>query len=105
MIDEILINVGLRRHRVALVAAGRLVELYVTQRGTRHPERFILGRVTNVQGDLDAAFIDIGEARQGLLSARDAAVQRGTPIDKAVVEGQSIIVQVRREAEDEKGAK
>ncbi len=105
MIDEIFINAGPRRHRIALLEAGRLVEFYITQRGERHTERIILGRVTKVQGDLDAAFVDIGEAREGLLSARDAAVKRGTPIAKAVQEGQALIVQVKREAEGEKGAK
>lgn len=105
MIEEILINGGPRRHRIALVQGGRLVELYLAKRGARLPERVILGRVMKVQGDLDAAFIDIGEGREGLLPARDAAAKRGTPIGRAVQEGQSLLVQVKREAEDEKGAK
>ena len=105
MIEEILINAGPRRHRIALVQGGRLVELYLAERSARLPERIILGRVSTVQGDLDAAFIDIGEGRAGLLPARDAAVKRGTPIGRAVQEGQSLLVQVKREAEGEKGAK
>ncbi len=105
MIEEILINAGLRRHRIALVQGGRLVELHLAERAARLPERVIMGRVTAVQGDLNAAFIDIGEGRSGLLPARDAAVKRGTPIGRAVQEGQSLLVQVKREAEGEKGAK
>ncbi|MDA1100261.1 MAG: ribonuclease E/G [Proteobacteria bacterium] len=105
MIEEILISAGPRRHRIALVRGGRLVELYLAVNGARLPERIILGRVTAVRHDLDAAFIDIGEARGGLLSARDAAVKRGTPVGRAVQEGQSLLVQVKREAEGEKGAK
>ncbi|NQV58270.1 MAG: ribonuclease E/G [Alphaproteobacteria bacterium] len=105
MIEEILINAGPRRHRIALVQGGRLVELYLAESGGRLPERIILGRVKTVQSDLDAAFIDIGEGREGLLPARDAAVKRGTPIGRAVQEGLSLLVQVRREAEGEKGAK
>ncbi|MDP7547165.1 MAG: ribonuclease E/G, partial [Alphaproteobacteria bacterium] len=105
MIEEVLINAGPRRHRIALVRGGRLVELHLAERGARLPERIIMGRVTAVQGDLDAAFVDIGEGRSGLLTARDAAVKRGTPIGRAVQEGQSLLVQVKREAEGEKGAK
>lgn len=105
MIEEILINAGLRRHRIALVQGGRLVELRLAVRAARLPERIIMGRVTVVQGDLNAAFIDIGEGRSGLLPARDAAVKRGTPIGRAVQEGQNLLVQVKREAEGEKGAK
>jgi Rne/Rng family ribonuclease len=105
MIDEILISTGPRRHRIALLAAGRLVELHISPRGGRHLERIILGRVTKVQNDLDAAFIDIGEGREGLLSAADTAAKRGTPISMAVQEGQTILVQLTREAEAEKGAK
>ena len=105
MIEEILINAGPRRHRIALVGGGRLVELYLAARGARLPRRIVMGRVSTVQGDLDAAFVDIGEGRSGLLSARDAAVKRGTPIAGAVQEGQSLLVQVKREAEGEKGAK
>jgi Rne/Rng family ribonuclease len=105
MIEEILINAGPRRHRIALVRDGRLVELYLATRGGRLPERIILGRVSVVQGDLDAAFVDIGEGRSGLLPARDTAVKRGTPIGRAVQEGQSLLVQVTREAEGEKGAR
>ena len=105
MIDEILINGGLRRHRIALVRDGRLVELYLAAHGDRHPERIVLGRVTAVRSDLDAAFIDIGEGTSGLLPARDAAAKRGTPIARAVQEGQGLLVQVKREAEGDKGAK
>jgi len=105
MIDEILISTGPRRHRIALVAAGRLVELHIGPRGGRHLERIVLGRVTKVRSDLNAAFIDIGEGREGLLSAADTAAKRGTPIGKAVREGQAVLVQLTREAEGEKGAK
>ncbi len=105
MIDEILINTGTRRRRIALVRRERLVAYYQTERGSRRPERIILGRVTSVQGDLDAAFIDIGEAREALLHARDTAAKRGTPVAQAVQEGQSVLVQVKREAEHDKGAR
>ena len=105
MIDEILISTGPRRHRLALLEGGRLVELYITRRGDRFPERLIMGRVKTLAKDLDAAFVDIGEGRDGLLSARDTAAKRGTPIAGAVQEGQSVLVQVKREAEEEKGVK
>ncbi len=105
MIDEILINVGPRRRRIALIERGSLAELFVTQDGTALPGRIVLGRVRAVREDLDAAFVDIGEGRDGLLPAPDTAAKRGTSITKAVHESQAVLVQVRREAEDEKGAR
>ncbi len=105
MIDEILIDAGPRRRRIALLARGRLLELYLSLPGDRHPERIIMGRVRTLQADLDAAFVDIGEERQALLPARDTAAKRGTPISRAVREGESLLVQVKREAEGEKGAR
>jgi len=105
MIDEILINTGPRRHRIALLQGGRLMELHVVPRDTRWPDRVILGRVTKVQQDLDAAFVDIGEGREGLLAARDTVAKRGTAISQSLTEGQSLLVQVKREAENEKGVK
>ncbi len=105
MIDEFLIDAGPRRRRIALLEQGRLLELYLSVPGDRHPERIIVGRIKTLQADLDAAFIDIGEGREALLPARDAAVKRGTPISRAVHEGENVIVQVKREAEGEKGAR
>ena len=105
MIDEILINTGPRRHRIALLQGGRLMELHVVLRDIRWPDRVILGRVTKVRQDLDAAFVDIGEGREGLLAARDTVAKRGTAISQSLTEGQSLLVQVKRKAENEKGAK
>ncbi|MDP6564443.1 MAG: ribonuclease E/G [Alphaproteobacteria bacterium] len=103
MIEEILVNTGPRRRRLALVARGRLLELLLDDRDTPRPGRLILGRVRALAPDLDAAFVDIGEGRQGFLPARDAPGRRGQPIGRAVQEGQALIMQVNREAEDEKG--
>ena len=104
MIDEIFVSSGLRRHRVALLERGRLMELQIISRNESWPDRVILGRVTKVQQDLDAAFVDLGEEREGLLGARDTAAKKGTPIGQSITEGQSLLVQVKREAENEKGA-
>jgi len=104
MIDEIFVSSGLRRHRVALLERGRLMELQISSRTESWPDRVILGRVTKVQQDLDAAFVDLGEEREGLLGARHIAAKRGTPIGQSLTEGQSLLVQVKREAENDKGA-
>ena len=104
MIDEILVSSGLRRHRVALLERGRLMELQISSRAESWPDRVILGRVKKVQQDLDSAFVDLGEEREGLLGAHDTVAKRGTPIGQSITEGQSILVQVKRESENEKGA-
>src|SRR5258708_27080894 len=75
MIDEILINVGLTETRVALIRAGRLIELHVAREGgdTMVGEVY-LGRVDKVVPGMQAAFVDIGLGRAGFLAAADAAV-------------------------------
>ena len=68
MIDEILINTGLRETRVALVAEGRLQEvLFWPGQGATLVGRIYLGRVRRIEAALEAAFVDIGEAQAGFL--------------------------------------
>ena len=74
------------------------------------------GRVTAVKKDLDAAFIDYGDTREGLLSANRIAPENIDPdlvdapdnervsIDDIVQEGQEIIVQVARDPRGTKGS-
>jgi ribonuclease G len=80
--------------RVAIVdAEGRLVELFVERIDRPEEEGGIhLGRVTRVERSLNGAFVALGETADGFL--------RGA---KGLHEGQSVLVQVTRDASGGKG--
>jgi ribonuclease G len=109
MIDELLATIAGGRHRIALRAEGRLVELFFAGGGA--PDALgsiILGRVNAVLPGMEAAFVDIGAERAGFLSL---AAPRGDPgaDDVAagfppVQEGAEVLVQVTKTAQDGKGA-
>jgi ribonuclease G len=101
MTIEVLINAAPGETRLALVEDGRLVE-YVTSRvGSQSLVGAIyLGRVVTVSKALDAAFVDLGLDRPGLLAFSDT--KQGAP---KMVEGAPVIVRVTRDATDDKGPK
>lgn len=68
-----------------------------------------LGQVERVVENLQAAFVDIGEERDGFLGAREARLlaaepSRETQIDECVQEGDVVLVQLQRDAQGDKGA-
>ena len=98
MTSEILINVGAGETRIALAEDG-VLQAYVSApafAGGARPGDIYNGRVTRVAAAMQAAFVDIGQARDGFLSLRDAPTLH---------EGAAVAVQVTREAMGEKGAK
>ena len=84
---------------MALVAGGRLVELQIVRRDRpTRVESVFLGRLERVMPELDAAFVDIGIGRSGFLRAEDRAGNDDWPPP-----GAPLLVQVRNDAEGEKG--
>ncbi|MDH3241647.1 MAG: Rne/Rng family ribonuclease [Alphaproteobacteria bacterium] len=109
MIDELLATVAGGRHRIALRAEGRLVELFFAGDGA--PDALgaiILGRVNAVLPGMEAAFVDIGADRAGFLSLAaprmDAGEAEGLPGLPPVQEGSEVLVQVTKTAQEGKGA-
>ena len=97
---ELLIAAGPGEWRAALLEGGMPVELYV-ERGDRNEVRSIhLGRVRRLLPGLGAALVDLGGERLGFLP-RSATVPRGRPLH----EGERVVVQIRREAQDGKAAR
>ncbi|HEX9449461.1 MAG TPA: ribonuclease E/G [Dongiaceae bacterium] len=75
----------------------RLVQAWRdTPGGTLRQGAIYLGRVVKIEASLNAAFVDIGLERPGLLPLK----KQGIP-----TEGESLIVQVKREAREEKGVR
>ncbi len=110
MANELLIDVGLTETRVALVEDDRLVHLDLER-----PDRdsalgaIFLGRVRLIEPGLQAAYVDIGLARDGFLNASDLAPDifgdNSRPIEQRLAEGDAILVQVIRDPVGEKGVK
>ena len=70
MSKEIIVNVDTRETRIAVVEAGKLVELHV-EREERVVGSIYKCKVANVLSGMDAAFVDIGLERNAFLYVAD----------------------------------
>jgi ribonuclease G len=106
MSNELLIEVGEYETRVALLEDGKLVEIHLE----RHGEAGVAvgnvykGRVSRVVPGIQAAFVDIGLARDAFLFAGDIR-RDNRPIAEEVKQGQELLVQVVKEPLPGKGAR
>lgn len=96
--------------RAAVLLDGHLIEIKDSDRDDpRVTDALFAARVTSVDVKLNAAFIDCGLSRPGLLVAKDARAAAGSserrPIRELVHEGQRLLVQGVREPVDDKGAR
>lgn len=87
------------RTEIAVVEDGRLVE-YLTDGGESSAEAIYLGRVERVVPGMKAAFVQIGQEKNGFLPLEDKNLLNMPRLQA----GQHIIVQVRKEAQGVKGA-
>src|SRR5258706_13633969 len=67
---EIIVNVGERETRIAVIEEGKLVELHI-ERAERVVGSLYKCRVANVLPGMDAAFVDIGLERNAFLAVGD----------------------------------
>ncbi|BCW90523.1 Ribonuclease G [Alphaproteobacteria bacterium SO-S41] len=123
MANDVLINVGPGETRVAVLADGRLEELYI-ERTAGLPDgegraghsvlsNIVLGRVQRVLPAMQAAFVDIGLDRAGFLGAKEARCLADLPgfgeglppITNCVREGEAILVQIIKDPIGDKGAR
>jgi len=95
--------------RVALMDADdRLVELVVDRdEQASQVGRVYVGRVVAVRPAFEAAFVDLGEERDGFLALPEARLQQtdegGDNIGDHVNEGDAVVVQVIRDPIEDKG--
>lgn len=92
--------------RAAVLTAGRLTDLYIDR--ADRPSLLgtvFLGRVERIATGLDAAFIDLGTGKSGLLAAADARGPKGRVqrIGTFLRTGQAVLVQVKADAVGAKG--
>ncbi|HJQ42046.1 MAG TPA: Rne/Rng family ribonuclease [Jatrophihabitantaceae bacterium] len=100
------------RTQIAVLEDDILVEHYVTRASaTSYVGNVYLGRVQNVLPSMEAAFIDIGKGRNGVLYAGevnwDAAGLEGKSraIEQALKSGDTVLVQVTKDPIGHKGAR
>ncbi len=100
--------------RIAIVEDGELIELDIeAAESSTLKGNVYKGVVHNVEGSLEAAFVDIGVHKQGFLPFSEVAPSQfyrkwtgdGSPkITEVLRRGQDIVVQVGKDAVGEKGA-
>ncbi len=111
MNEQILVNVTPQETRVAITEQGVVQELHVERRSARGlVGNIYLGTVARVLPGMQSAFIDIGLERAAFLhiadiwSVRDKA-DNGTPIERILSDGQTVLVQVIKDPIGSKGAR
>ncbi|HEX6255449.1 MAG TPA: Rne/Rng family ribonuclease [Euzebyales bacterium] len=109
---RMLVSVGRERTEVAVLEERDLVEHYVTRKANEsYVGNIYLGRVQNVLPGMEAAFVDIGKGRNGVLYAGevnydDEDVESKAPrIEQALKPGQTVVVQVTKDPMGTKGAR
>ena len=114
--QDILINWAPQETRVAVVENGALQELYLERTLERgQVGNVYLGKVARVLPGMQSAFVDIGLERAAFLHVADLHDPSGNggprgdapliPIEKRVFEGQTLTVQVIKDAIGSKGAR
>lgn len=107
MTIEILVEQSPLETRIARVEDGRLAALDILREDARSLiDTIWLGRVRRVVPGMEAAFVEIGEAKAGFLAASEIpAESAGTPIARRVREGQAVVVQAIRDPVGDKGVR
>lgn len=101
------------RTQIAILEESQLIEHYVARRGQRTTMagNVYLGRVQNVLPGMEAAFVDFGRGRNGVLYAGEVNYSEedlegeAPRIEKALKSGQSLMVQVTKDPIGTKGAR
>lgn len=116
MSEEILINVTLMETRVALIENGLLQEIFIERHNSRgHVGDIFHGNVVRVMPGMEAAFVDIGLEKAAFIHVSDISLIDSDgfevredlhgSITELLREGQSIVVQVAKDAISTKGAR
>lgn len=113
---RILINAVHEEELRIAVARGQYLEDLIIESTTREQKQsnIYLGRITRIEPSLEAAFVDYGEGRHGFLPLKEIArpcfkksyqdLNRRPSIYDVLEDGQELILQVKKEERDLKGA-
>lgn len=113
---EILINKQDGKKQILLIEDGNLIEKYIEDNSTRRIEGNIyIGKVENVLQGMQSAFVDIGQEKNTFIHLKDILPKVDIVKDEQTMEnkrikeiikvGMPILVQVKRDFTEAKGAK
>ena len=106
-----LVHADPRGTQIAVLEGDRIVEHYVTRTESRSlVGNVYLGRVKNVLPGMEASFVDFGADKNGVLYAREMAVdldegEEWPRIETVLESGQPVLVQVTKDPMRAKGAR
>ena len=114
---EILISKKQNKERIALIENGNLVEYYEEDENENRKEGNIYkGKIKDIIPGMQSAFVDIGAERSGFIHIKDILTKvdeknktnveiQETKIRKLVKQNQDILVQVKKDSNEKKGAR
>ena len=114
---ELIVNQNKNVENIALVENGKLVEVYNSDDETKKRRlegNIYAGEVGDIISGMQAAFIDFGESRNGFIHFKDVVPQldakqgmklEEVDIKKVLKPKQKIMVQVKKDCDDKKGAR
>ncbi|MEK7390343.1 MAG: Rne/Rng family ribonuclease [Elusimicrobiota bacterium] len=103
---EVLANTNFEETRIAIIENGRLSELHWERKSSQNIVGNIYkGTVENVLPGISSAFVNIGFDKNSYLYISDVLGDKNAPIDQTLKKGQTIMVQVAKEAISTKGPK
>ena len=118
MNTTLLLDCFLDERRLAIIENGITQYFHLFTTAYTHTHQIYLGRVIDINTQLNAVFIDLGNGQSGLLQARSARSlpllksqtahgpeKRSDLIEDYVHQGQAILVQVLRAGHNKKGPK
>ena len=112
---EIVIQTGNNERQIALIQNGKLIEYYVEDKEDRRKEGNIyIGIVKDVISGMQSAFVDIGTEKNSFIHLKDILPKidetkenqkEGIEINKVVKTNQKLLVQVKKDSNEKKGAR
>ena len=103
---QMLVSTDSGETRIAVLEGPTLVEYYTAQSKSQSlVGNIYLGKVKNVLPGMEAAFVDFGEQKNGVLYVSDINRVNNEKIENIIKINEEIIVQVVKDAMGEKGAR
>lgn len=115
-LKELIINVENDEEKIFLLEDGVLVEKYIDSKYKKRLEGNIyIGKVQNIIPGLQAAFINVGENKNAFIHLKDVLPKKDVTVDtpeidgidikKILKPGDPIIVEIKRDSYNKKGAR
>ena len=117
---ELIINKNEKIETICLVDNGKLIEYYQNNEESKRNRlegNIYAGKICDIIPGMQSSFVDYGESKKGLLHLKDAIPQidektikeeeknKNIKIGDVVKQNQKILIQIKKDSNDKKGAK